>query len=89
MEKKIEVKNSLKILSSDGYSIQISQEIDIKTNQKKIMNKQEQYEKINELEEKNKLLTETFLQSEEKINKLEEEIELLKIKKIKIRKNNW
>ena len=53
------------------------------------MNKQEQYEKINELEEKNKLLTETFLQSEEKINKLEEEIELLKIKKIKIRKNNW
>ena len=42
-------------------------------------------EKINELEEENKLLTETLLQSEEKIKKLEEEIELLKIKKIKIK----
>ena len=40
--------------------------------------KQEQFEKINELEEKNKLLTENILQSEEKIKKLEEEIELLK-----------
>ena len=46
--------------------------------QKTIMNKQEQFEKINELEEENKLLTETFLQSEERIKKLEEEIELLK-----------
>jgi small-conductance mechanosensitive channel len=42
------------------------------------MNKQEQFEKINELEEKNKLLTETLLQSEERIKKLGEEIELLK-----------
>ena len=47
--------------------------------------KQEQFEKINELEEKNNLLTENLLQSEEKTNKLEEEIELLKIKKIKIK----
>ena len=46
--------------------------------QKKIMNKQEQFEKINELEEKNNLLMENLLQSEEKKNKLEEEIELLK-----------
>jgi hypothetical protein len=46
--------------------------------QKTIMNKQKQFEKINELKEENKLLTETFLQSEERIKKLEEEIELLK-----------
>jgi len=46
--------------------------------QKAIINKQEQFEKINELEEKNNLLTENILQSEEKIKKLEEEIELLK-----------
>jgi len=44
--------------------------------QKAIINKQEQFEKINELEEKNNLLTENILQSEEKIKKLEEEIEL-------------
>ena len=53
--------------------------------QKAIINKQEQFEKINELEEKNKLLTETLLQVDNKIKKLEEEIELLRIKKIKIK----
>jgi len=46
--------------------------------QKTIMNKQEQFEKINELEEENKLLTENLIQSEERIKKLGEEIELLK-----------
>ena len=46
--------------------------------QKTIMNKQEQFEKINELEEENNLLTENLIQSEERIKKLEEEIELLK-----------
>ena len=46
--------------------------------QKTIMNKQKQFEKINELKEENKLLTETFLQSEERIKKLEDEINLLK-----------
>ena len=49
--------------------------------QKTIMNKQEQFEKINELEEENNLLTENLIQSEERIKKLEEEIELLKMKK--------
>jgi hypothetical protein len=46
--------------------------------QKTIINKQEQFEKINELEEENNLLTENLIQSEERIKKLEEEIELLK-----------
>jgi uncharacterized protein (DUF3820 family) len=46
--------------------------------QNTIMNKPEEFEKINELEEKNKLLTETLLQSEQKIKKLEDEINLLK-----------
>jgi predicted RNase H-like nuclease (RuvC/YqgF family) len=38
-------------------------------------------EKINELEEENKLLTNTLLQVDNKIKKLEEEIEFLKIRK--------
>jgi len=68
-----QIVNDIEILVIDELLDNISE-----IKQKTIMNKQEQFEKINELEEKNKLLTETLLQSEERIKKLGEEIELLK-----------